>query len=482
MSAPSTGGASSTTPPRALRHEREAVRGRADLGESRAAPRASRPSSTRSRARCDSLARRAPNARRSARRARRSADGPARAAAAARTARDGAASRTVLRAARTRSPAGVDHQPLRGEERLDLVEQQRSRRAPIRRGAQRARAARDRRARPRLRARGCARAAPRAAPARAPPRCARLRAPQRDRRAQTARRARSASAVPRSHRRLASACSACATRPSSSKRRAASSRACSALCASPWACRVRSAASSPRGSRPRSRAASAISACGHDAARARHGLLRREAARRAPQQLPRARQLAELCHGDPAQRERQAGRRAAPRAAARRADRRPRASARGAVPQRVHAPFYAAVRERIAPLLLLPRRAPPALGKGASRRRPNMKDNTARDRLDETSGSPRASSCSPQEKEFTRLRDAAGAEQRRELPWVRVDKSYVFEGPRGQADARRAVRRRSQLVVYHFMFAPGLGGRLQELLVLGRQLQRHHGAPRRSAT
>jgi len=36
-----------------------------------------------------------------------------------------------------------------------------------------------------------------------------------------------------------------------------------------------------------------------------------------------------------------------------------------------------------------------------------------------------------QEKEFTRLRDQL-SRQRRELPWVKVEKNYVFEGPEGK--------------------------------------------------
>ena len=44
------------------------------------------------------------------------------------------------------------------------------------------------------------------------------------------------------------------------------------------------------------------------------------------------------------------------------------------------------------------------------------------------------------EKEFTRLRDQLSAE-RRALPWVKVEKNYVFDGPNGKADARRSVRR-----------------------------------------
>jgi len=57
------------------------------------------------------------------------------------------------------------------------------------------------------------------------------------------------------------------------------------------------------------------------------------------------------------------------------------------------------------------------------------------------------------EKEFTRLRDDL-SRQRRELPWVKVDKPYVFEGPKGKETLADLFDKRSQLVVYHFMFAP----------------------------
>lgn len=57
------------------------------------------------------------------------------------------------------------------------------------------------------------------------------------------------------------------------------------------------------------------------------------------------------------------------------------------------------------------------------------------------------------EKAFTRLRDELSAE-RRELPWVRVDKTYVFEGPDGKETLPKLFGRRSQLVTYHFMFDP----------------------------
>jgi predicted dithiol-disulfide oxidoreductase (DUF899 family) len=57
------------------------------------------------------------------------------------------------------------------------------------------------------------------------------------------------------------------------------------------------------------------------------------------------------------------------------------------------------------------------------------------------------------EKEFTRLRDQL-SQQRRDLPWERVEKSYAFEGSNGKETLSDLFDRRSQLVVYHFMFAP----------------------------
>jgi predicted dithiol-disulfide oxidoreductase (DUF899 family) len=58
-----------------------------------------------------------------------------------------------------------------------------------------------------------------------------------------------------------------------------------------------------------------------------------------------------------------------------------------------------------------------------------------------------------QEKEFTRQRDELSA-QRHALPWERVDKDYVFEGPDGKQTLADLFDGRSQLVVYHFMFGP----------------------------
>src|SRR5215470_13306728 len=44
--------------------------------------------------------------------------------------------------------------------------------------------------------------------------------------------------------------------------------------------------------------------------------------------------------------------------------------------------------------------------------------------------------------------------ERRELPWVRVDKPYVFDGPRGRETLADLFEGRSQLIVQHFMFDP----------------------------
>jgi predicted dithiol-disulfide oxidoreductase (DUF899 family) len=57
------------------------------------------------------------------------------------------------------------------------------------------------------------------------------------------------------------------------------------------------------------------------------------------------------------------------------------------------------------------------------------------------------------EKEFTKQRDRLNAE-RRELPWVKIDKNYVFDGPAGKQSLAELFDGRSQLIVYHFMFGP----------------------------
>jgi len=57
------------------------------------------------------------------------------------------------------------------------------------------------------------------------------------------------------------------------------------------------------------------------------------------------------------------------------------------------------------------------------------------------------------EKEFTRLRDELSRE-RRQLPWERVEKEYVFQGENGKETLADLFGKRSQLIVYHFMYAP----------------------------
>ena len=57
------------------------------------------------------------------------------------------------------------------------------------------------------------------------------------------------------------------------------------------------------------------------------------------------------------------------------------------------------------------------------------------------------------EKEFTQLRDLL-SQERRELPWVRIEKAYEFEGPNGPETLADLFEGRSQLIVQHFMYGP----------------------------
>jgi predicted dithiol-disulfide oxidoreductase (DUF899 family) len=58
------------------------------------------------------------------------------------------------------------------------------------------------------------------------------------------------------------------------------------------------------------------------------------------------------------------------------------------------------------------------------------------------------------EKAFTRARDQLGAE-RRALPWVKIEKDYIFDGPSGPLTLADLFEGRSQLFIKHFMMAPG---------------------------
>src|SRR6478672_10765600 len=59
------------------------------------------------------------------------------------------------------------------------------------------------------------------------------------------------------------------------------------------------------------------------------------------------------------------------------------------------------------------------------------------------------------EKEFTRARDAMAA-QRRRMPWMAVEKDYVFEGPKGPVSLVGLFEGRRQLVVYRAFYAPDI--------------------------
>src|SRR5258707_5624089 len=61
------------------------------------------------------------------------------------------------------------------------------------------------------------------------------------------------------------------------------------------------------------------------------------------------------------------------------------------------------------------------------------------------------------EKALTRARDALAAERRR-MPWVAVEKAYVFDGPEGKASLLDLFAGRRQLIVYRAFFEPGVHG------------------------
>src|ERR1051325_4037623 len=58
------------------------------------------------------------------------------------------------------------------------------------------------------------------------------------------------------------------------------------------------------------------------------------------------------------------------------------------------------------------------------------------------------------EKEFSKTRDQLSA-TRRDLPWVKVEKNYAFDGPAGKVTLADLFGGKSQLIVYHFMLGPG---------------------------
>jgi predicted dithiol-disulfide oxidoreductase (DUF899 family) len=61
------------------------------------------------------------------------------------------------------------------------------------------------------------------------------------------------------------------------------------------------------------------------------------------------------------------------------------------------------------------------------------------------------------EKALLRSRDALAAERRR-MPWMAVEKNYVFEGPKGKASLLDLFEGRRQLILYRAFFEPGVFG------------------------
>lgn len=55
------------------------------------------------------------------------------------------------------------------------------------------------------------------------------------------------------------------------------------------------------------------------------------------------------------------------------------------------------------------------------------------------------------EKEFSQARDKLTC-KRQELPWVKIEKNYIFEGSSGKISLKSLFEGKSQLIIYHFMF------------------------------
>ena len=83
------------------------------------------------------------------------------------------------------------------------------------------------------------------------------------------------------------------------------------------------------------------------------------------------------------------------------------------------------------------------------------------------------------EKEFTRVRDRL-SQERRELPWERVDKTYVFEGSEGNETLPQLFDSRSQTDRVSLHVRSGLGCRLPALLAMGGQFRQRNRAPQSS--
>ena len=197
---------------------------------------------------------------------------------------------------------------------------------------------------------------------------------------------------------------------------------------------------------------------GDDASRARDGLARPEGFRCATEQRTRALEIAELRHGDPAQRER--GRVVAQRHAIERGERIARGErACGGDDQSVHwNPVTLVTHTLEGPASNLSLVHRPLV-----MRRPSQIDHVTRmERMTMTTTLMTGTreewltarlELLDAEKELTRRGDEL-ARKRQALPWVRVEKEYRFDTEQGRASLADLFRGRSQLLVYHFMFGP----------------------------
>src|SRR5262245_42407063 len=96
----------------------------------------------------------------------------------------------------------------------------------------------------------------------------------------------------------------------------------------------------------------------------------------------------------------------------------------------------------------------PAPRRGSRRPRPSM---TLPRVVSERQWQATRKTMLAKEKALTRKHDALAAERRR-MPMVKIEKPYVFEGADGNASLLDLFDRRRQLILYHFMFAPGVDG------------------------
>lgn len=99
---------------------------------------------------------------------------------------------------------------------------------------------------------------------------------------------------------------------------------------------------------------------------------------------------------------------------------------------------------------------PPASSRGRKSRKPPppLPQHAAKQVVDRKKWLAARRALLVKEKAHTRAKDAL-TKERRELPWMRVDERYTFETSHGRASLADLFGTKSQLVVYHFMLAPG---------------------------